>query len=161
MLMRDLQVKGYSIMNVNAYSPVVKVYIPNDDEDKQVEVYKAAIELLKANGTPKQVQIVPTDVSGEEIKRQWAPAMRSIGDEFLLKKEYQVADIRYSFMAEKVMITIKTNMILSDPETNETVTKIRNGITEFLESDEVIKEIENQPYEIIIQDKNGKLVNDK
>lgn len=160
-LMRDLQVEGYPIMIVNAYSPVVKVYIPIADEDKQVEVYRAAIELLKANGTPKQVQIVTKDVSEEEIKSRWAPAMRSIGDEFLLKKKYQVADIRYSFKTEKVTITVKTNMILSDPETNETVNKIQNGITEFLKSDEVKKEIENQPYEIIIQDKNGKLVNDK
>lgn len=160
-LMRDLQLEGYSIMNVNAYSPVVKVYIPIADEDKQMEIYKAAIELLKANGTPKQLQIVTKDVSEEEIKSRWMPAMRSIEDEFFLKKEYQVADIRYSFMAKKVTITIKTNMKLSDPEIKETVTKIRIGITEFLDSYEVEKEIENQPYELIIQDKNGNLVNEK
>lgn len=85
-LMQDLQVAGYSIMNINAYSPVVKVYIPIADEDKEVEIYKAVIKLLEANNTPKQVQVITRNVSEEEIEMQWKPFMMSIEEEFFLKK---------------------------------------------------------------------------
>lgn len=155
-LMRDLQVEGYSIMNVNAYNPVVKVYIPIGDEDKQVEIYKAAIGILKANGTPKQVQIVTQDISEEEIKSQWMPITRSIEDEFFLKKEYQVADIRYSYKAEKVSIMVRTNMNSLEAEAEGTVTKIRKEITEFLDSEEIKMMTENHNYEVLILDSNGK-----
>ncbi|QUG41643.1 DUF4030 domain-containing protein [Psychrobacillus sp. INOP01] len=154
-LMSDLQEAGFPIMNVNAYSPVVEVYIPIADEAKKVVIYKAAIELLKANDTPKQVQIITRDVTEEEIRLQWMPIMRSIEDELYLKKEYRVADIRYSFKPVKVSITIMTNMKSSDVKDKETVTKIRKGIIEFLDSEEIKTKTENQKYELIIQDKNG------
>lgn len=154
-LMRDLQVAGYSIMNVNAYSPVVEVYIPIADEEKEVEIYKAAIELLEANDTPKQVQVITRNVSEEEIEIMWQPLMLSIEEEFFLKKEYRVANIKYSYRPEKVTITIRTNMKSKDVKSNETVTKIRKRITEFLDSEEVKIRTENQKYELIVQDKNG------
>jgi hypothetical protein len=154
-LMSDLQGAGYPIMNVDARSPVVEVYIPIADEAKKVEIYKAAIELLKANDTPKQVQVITRDVSEEELKIQWMPVMRSIEEEFFLKKGYQVADIRYSYKSKKVSITIITKMKSSDSETKETVNKIRKEITEFLDSEEVKTKIENQKYELIVQDNNG------
>jgi len=154
-LMQDLQGAGYTIMNVNALGPVVAVYIPIADEAKKVEIYKAAIELLKANDTPKQVQVITRDVVKEEIKAKWMPVLSSIEEEFFLKKEYQVADIRYSYKPEKVSITIMTNMKSSDLENKETVTKIRKEITEFLDSEEVKTKTENHKYELIIQDKNG------
>lgn len=154
-LMLDLELAGYQIMDVKAQSPIVKVYIPIADEAKKVEIYKAAVDLLKAKETPKQVQIITRDVSKEEIEGQWISVTSSIEQEFFLKKEYQVADIRYSYKPEKVSITILTNMKSSNPETRDTVTKIRKEITEFLDSEEVKTKTENHKYELIIQDKNG------
>lgn len=154
-LVSDLQGAGYSIMNVNAHGPVVNVYIPIADEAKKVEIYKAAIELLKANGTPKQVQIITRDLSEEEIESRWMPVMSSIEEELFLKKEYEVADIRYSYNSEKVSITIMTNMKSSDTEDNQTTIKISKEVIEFLNSEEVKRMTENQKYELFIQDKNG------
>ncbi len=154
-LMSDLQGAGYPIMNVNTFGPVVNVYIPIADEAKKVEIYKVAIELLEANGSPKQVQVITRDGTEEEIESQWMSAKTSIEEGLFLKKEYRVADIRYSYKPEKVSITIMTNMKSSDPETKEIVTKIRKEITEFLDSEEVKRMTENQKYELIIQDKNG------
>lgn len=154
-LMSDLQGAGYPIMNVDARSPVVQVYIPIADEAKKVEIYKAAIELLKANDSPKQVQIITRDVAEDELESQWMPAMSAIQEEFFLKKDYQVADIRYSYKPEKVSIIIMTNMKSSDAEAKETVIKIRKEITEFLDSEEIKTMTENQKYELIVQDKNG------
>jgi len=151
----DLQAAGYPIIDVNAFNPVVQVYIPIAEEAKAVEIQKAAIELLKANGTSKQVQITTRDVSDDELENAWMFAMMSITEKFYLKKEYRVADISYSYKPEKVTITINTSMSPSDAETKETVTKIRKEITEFLDSEEVKTKIENQKYELIVQDKNG------
>ncbi|MEK3953874.1 DUF4030 domain-containing protein [Psychrobacillus sp. FSL K6-1464] len=154
-LMSDLEGAGYPIMNVNTYGPVVSVYIPIDDEAKKVEIYKAAIELLKANETPKQVQVITRDLSEEEIESRWMPVMSSIEEELFLKKEYEVADIRYSYNPEKVSITIMTNMKSSDIEDNQTTIKISKEVIEFLNSEEVKRMTENQKYELFIQDKNG------
>lgn len=154
-LMSDLQRAGYSIMNVDARSPVVEVYIPIADEAKKVEIYKVAIELLKANDSPRQVQIITRDVEEDELESQWMSAMSAIQEKFFLKKDYQVADIRYSYKPEKVSIIIMTNMNSSDAEAKETVIKIRKEITQFLDSEEIKTKTENQKYELIVQDKNG------
>lgn len=154
-LKRDLQVAGYPILDVNAYHPTIKVYIPVADEAKEVEIYTAANEILESNGSLKRVQIITKDVSEDELKILWMPVMMSIEEEFYLKKEYRVADISYSYKPEKVSITIMTNMKSSDAEAKEVVTKTRKEITEFLDSEEIKTKTENQKYELIIQDKNG------
>lgn len=154
-LMQELQGAGYTIMSVNALGPVFSVYIPIADKAKEVEIYKAAIELLKANGTPQQVQVITRDALKEEIEYLWSPVMWSIEEELYLKKEYQVADIKYSYKPEKVSITVMTNMEPSEVNTKETVAKIRKEITEFLDSEEIKTMTKNQKYELVVQDKNG------
>ena len=154
-LKRDLQVAGYPILDVNAYHPTIKVYIPVADEAKEVEIYTAANEILESNGSLKRVMVITKDVSEDELKSQWMAATMSIEEVLYLKKEYQVTSISYSYKPEKVSITIMTNMKSSDAEAKEVVTKIRKEITEFLDSEEVKTMTENQKYELIIQDKNG------
>lgn len=44
----------------------------------------------------------------------------------------------------------------SHTESKEEVNKIHERITEFLNSEEVKIKIDNQVYELLIQDKNGK-----
>ena len=154
-LKRDLQVAGYPILDVNAYHPIIKVYIPVADEAKEGEIYTAANEILESNGSLKRVMVITKDVSEDELKSQWMAATMSIEEVLYLKKEYQVTSISYSYKPEKVSITIMTNMKSSDAEAKEVVTKIRKEITEFLDSEEVKTMTENQKYELIIQDKNG------
>ena len=142
-------------MEVNAYAPIIKLYTPVADEATKVEINTAANELLESNGILRRVQIITKDALEEELELKWMPIMMSIEEEFYLKKEYRVADISYTYKPEKVSITIRMNMISSDAEAKEAVTKIRESITEFLESEEVKAKIDNQKYELIIQDKNG------
>lgn len=84
------------------------------------------------------------------------PVITSIEEELYLKKEYRVDDISYTFNPEKVSITIKLNMNSSHTESQEAVNKIHERITEVLNSEEVKIKIDNQVYELLIQDKNGK-----
>ena len=58
---------------------------------------------------------------------------------------------------EKGLITIRTNIKSSDAEAKEAVTKIRERITEFLDSEEVKTKTENQKYELINQEQINKL----
>lgn len=150
----DLQVAGYPITKVNANNPVIKLYIPINDKEKEVEIYKAAVELLKANGTPKQVQVIAKDVSDDELEIAWMSIMRAIEEEFYLKKDYQVAKIKYSYTPEKLSITIMTNLEIADAEAKKTISKIREDITDFLDSEEIKTKTEKQKYELNIQDKN-------
>lgn len=155
-LKSELQVAGYTILDVNAYSPIIKVYIPVTDEAKKAEINTVANEFLESNGSLKSVHIITKDVSVEELETKWLPVITSIEEELYLKKEYRVDDIRYTFNPEKVSITIKLNMNSSHTESQEAVNKIHERITEFLNSEEVKIKTDNQVYELIIQDKNGK-----
>lgn len=155
-LKSELQVAGYTILDVNAYSPIIKVYIPVTDEAKKAEINTVANEFLESNGSLKSVHIITKDVSVEELETKWMPVITSIEEELYLKKEYRVDDIRYTFKPEKVSITIKLNMNTSHTEAKEAVNKIHERITEFLNSEEVKIKTDNQGYELIIQDKNGK-----
>ena len=154
-LKSDLELAGYPILEVNAYAPIIKLYTPVADEATKVEINTAANELLESNGILRRVQIITKDALEEELELKWMPIMMSIEEEFYLKKEYRVADISYTYKPEKVSITIRTNIKSSDAEAKEAVTKIRERITEFLDSEEVKTKTENQKYELIIQDKNG------
>ncbi|MEK4131205.1 DUF4179 domain-containing protein [Solibacillus sp. FSL W8-0474] len=155
-LKSELQVAGYTILDVNAYSPIIKVYIPVTDEAKKAEINTVANEFLESNGSLKSVHIITKDVSFEELETKWMPVITSIEEELYLRKEYRVDDIRYTFKPEKVSITIKLNMNTSHTEAKEAVNKIHERITEFLNSEEVKIKTDNQGYELIIQDKNGK-----
>lgn len=151
-----MQAAGYTILDINAYSPIIKVYIPVTDEAKKAEINTVASEFLNSNGSLKSVQIITKDVSVEELETKWMPVITSIEEELYLKKEYRVDDISYTFNPEKVSITIKLNMNSSHTESKEEVNKIHERITEFLNSEEVKIKIDNQVYELLIQDKNGK-----
>ncbi|WP_342575962.1 DUF4030 domain-containing protein [Solibacillus sp. FSL K6-1781] len=151
-----MQAAGYSILDINAYSPIIKVYIPVTDEAKKAEINTVASEFLNSNGSLKSVQIITKDVSVEELETKWMPVITSIEEELYLKKEYRVDDISYTFNPEKVSITIKLTMNSSHTESKEAVNKIHERITEFLNSEEVKIKIDNQVYELLIQDKNGK-----
>lgn len=155
-LKSELQVAGYTILDVNAYSPIIKVYIPVTDEAKKAEINTVANEFLESNGSLKSVHIITKDVSVEELETKWMPVITSIEEELYLKKEYRVDDIRYTFKPEKLSITIKLNINSSQTEAKDAVNKIHEGITEFLNSEEVKIKTDNQVYELIIQDKNGK-----
>ena len=48
---KELQVAGYPILDVNAYGPIIKLYIPVADEATKVEINTAANEFLESNGT--------------------------------------------------------------------------------------------------------------
>lgn len=155
-LKSDLQAAGYTILDINAYSPIIKVYIPVTDEAKKAEIKTVASEFLNSNGSLKSVQIIAKDVSVEELETKWMPVITSIEEELYLKKEYRVDDISYTFNPEKVSITIKLNMNSSHTASKEAVNKIHERITEFLNSEEVKIKTDNQVYELIIQDKNSK-----
>lgn len=49
-LKSDLQAAGYTILDINAYSPIIKVYIPVTDEAKKAENNTVAREFLNSNG---------------------------------------------------------------------------------------------------------------
>ena len=151
-----MQAAGYTILDINAYSPIIKVYIPVTDEAKKAENNTVAREFLNSNGSLKSVQIITKDVSVEELETKWMPVITSIEEELYLKKEYRVDDISYTFNPEKVPITIKLNMNSSHTESKEAVNKIHERFTEVLNSEEVKIKIDNQVYELLIQDKNGK-----
>ncbi len=151
-LEEGLKKAGYPILNVNPFNQIIEVNIPLLDEAKEVEIQKAAIELVKANGSSKEVTLY-REASYEES--EWLDVMKSIYEGFSLKKEYRITGFGSSYKPEKMTITIMTSMKPSDAEAKKTVAKIRKEITEFLDSEEVKTKTANQKYELIVHDKNG------
>jgi len=151
-LEEGLKKAGYPIQNVDPFNQIIIVNIPFVDEAKEVEIQKAAIELVKANGSSKEVSIA-REASYEES--EWLDVMIIIYEGFSLKKEYRIAGISSNYKPEKMTITITTSMKPSDAEAKKTVAKIRKEITELLDSEEVKTKTANQKYELIVHDKNG------
>jgi hypothetical protein len=152
-LEEGLKKAGYPIQNVDPFNPIIIVNIPFVDEAKEVEIQKAAIELVKANGSSKEVTL-SREASYEES--EWLDVMKSIYEGFFMKKEYRITGISSNYKPGKMTITISTSMKPSDAEAKKTVDKIRKEITEFLDSEEGITKTANQKYELIVSDEKGK-----
>jgi hypothetical protein len=150
-----LRASGYDIIIVNPYNPKIEVSIPLT-EKRVDEIQKATIELAKANGSDKKVQMDVVDVENNKREGMWMDYLRSIHEGLALKKEYKVSGYAYSYKPEKMKIVIKTSMTASDEGTKETVGKIRDEIKAFLDSEDVKAKVGNQPYVVIVRDKSGK-----
>jgi hypothetical protein len=150
-----LKSSGYDIININPYNPKIEVSIPLT-EKRVDEIQKATIELAKANGSDKEVQMDVVDVENNKREGMWMDYLRSIHEGLALKKEYKVSGYAYSYKPEKVKIVIKTSMTASDEGAKETVGKIRDEIKAFLDSGDLKAKVGNQPYVVIVRDKSGK-----
>lgn len=150
-----LKASGYDIIVVNPYNSKIEVSIPLT-EKRVDEIQKATLELAKANGSDKEVQMDVVDVENNKREGLWMEYLRSIHEGLALKKEYKVSSYGYSYKPEKVKIIIKTSMTATDEGAKETVGKIRDEIKAFLDSEEVKAKVGNQPYDVIVRDKSGK-----
>lgn len=152
---KALKNRGFEILFVNPFNDVIEITIPLT-ETRGEEIKIATLEIVKANGSDKDVLITSVDVEKNKREDTWTNYLRSIHEGLALKKEYKVSGYGYQYKKNKMNIFIKTSMKASDEEAKETVERIREEITTFIESEKEKSVVKNDDYEIIVQDRTGK-----
>jgi hypothetical protein len=152
---KALKNTGYEIQFVNPFNEVIEITIPLT-ETRGEEIKIATLEIVRADGSDKDVLITSVDVEKNKREDTWTDYLRSIHEGLALKKEYKVSGYGYQYKKNKMNIFIKTSMKASDDEAKETVEKIRKEITTFIESEKEKSVVKNDDYEIIVRDRTGK-----
>lgn len=152
---KALKNRGFEIQFVNPFNDVIEITIPLT-ETRGEEIKIATLEIVKANGSDKDVLITSVDVEKNRREDTWTNYLRSIHEGLALKKEYKVSGYGYQYKKNKMNIFIKTSMKASDEEAKETVGKIREEITTFIESEKEKSVVKNDDYDIIVRDRTGK-----
>ena len=77
----------------------------------------------------------------------------------MANKEFKVSGFSYSFHPLPLQITIKTSVDSSDDEAKDLAKRIEDEINSFIQTDDITKEVRNDPYEITILSKDKKKIN--
>jgi hypothetical protein len=150
----ELKQAGYEILYVNPFNSQIEIAIPKTETNVD-EIENATIQAAKNNGYEREVSIEIVDVEKNEREGIWMGYMRSIYEGLALKKEYHVTGYGYSYKNNKMKMIIKTNLKASDEEAEETVIKIREEISKFVESEKQNSIVKEDQYEVIFRDKSG------
>jgi hypothetical protein len=77
----------------------------------------------------------------------------------MANKEFKVSGFSYSFHPLPLQITIKTSVDSSDDKAKDLAKRIEDEINSFIQTDDITKEVRNDPYEITIVSKDKKKIN--
>jgi|GEM_PF-2551667 len=143
----------------NSQNVIVQIDVPSTE--KRIKEIKAGItDIFTNRGIEKYtVEINQINLPKQAKEANWHEIFSVIHEGLSAKKEYQVTGFAYSFHPAPLQIIIKTSIQSSDEEADEKVRRIEEAIEEFLESDEIKKKIDGEPYIIIIRDNEQNKIN--
>jgi hypothetical protein len=127
-----------------------------DTENRRDDIKKAIEEALQAkNIKVAEVKFYTVNLKEQAIEGQWTSKVLPVIWEGLgNKKEYKTRGFGYSFKHGKFTIIIKTTA--EGAAAAELAPKINAAVKDFLNSDDLKSIVNNQPYEVVVEDKSGK-----
>ncbi|WP_449623038.1 DUF4030 domain-containing protein [Robertmurraya sp. Marseille-Q9965] len=150
---------GYQYSSPTSDEVVVELEIPST-EKRIEEIQKIISESLKIKKIDSySLKINKVDFSQREKEAKWDEIFPVIFEGLSAKKDYKVIGFAYSFHPAPLQIIIKTSINASDKDADEKVRLIEKTINEFLNSEEIQKKINGDPFEIIIRGKNKQRIN--
>jgi Protein of unknown function (DUF4030) len=108
-----------------------------------------------------KLRLTRIDMKAREQELRWGKnnIVSIIGHGLMENDDFKVTGYGYSFHPLPLQIKLKTSIKSSDSDAKEIVGKIENEIKTFIQTDELTKEVRNDPYEIIILSKDKKRLN--
>jgi hypothetical protein len=131
-------------------------YIPNTekrlDEIKNEIINKLEQERLK----DYKIKFYLYDPKLQEREGRLVSLYHTITEGLTAKSEFKVNGTGYSNKKERFYIEVRTTLLSSDPDMEEVTANIEQNIQDFLQSDEALKVIKKDIYEIVILSKDKK-----
>jgi hypothetical protein len=156
---QNYSIETYGVGFVSQDSDDMVVDVTIADTEKRTDDIKKAVEdaLQAKNIKVTEVKFHTVNLKEQAIEREWTSKVLPVIWEGLgNKKEYKTRGFSYSFKDGKFTIVIRTSADGSD--VTEVAKKINAALKDYLNSDDLKSIVNNQPYEVVVEDKNGNKV---
>lgn len=133
-----------------------------DTEYRTGEIEKAIHEGIKKLDIQREIAIKfnSINVKEKEMENLWlGEVLPQIWERMIGKKEFKTKSVAYSCKEGMMNIFIKTTIDKSHRKAAALANKIKTAVNEYLQSDHVKQIIGDDPYKIVVQDKNGEDIN--
>lgn len=148
-------------INVTINSKMKNIYVslPKTD-NRKAELRKKIEGISKEYGT-FNIRITQVDMKAREQEKRWDKnnIMGILARGLMENKKFEVKGYSYSFHPLPLQIKIKLSVHSSDKKAKELATKIEEEIDLFIQTDEITKDVRNDPYQVTILSKDKKVLN--
>lgn len=147
-----LDEKNYKVLGIQITAKrEIIADIPSTEE--QVEEIKKTLSEVAAEYGKVEYSVKCYKINLEERAqaKRWRPLIRSINEELIGRKDYQVKSVGYSNHNKPMTIYIQTSLRHSNPASKKINKQIEKMVQEFLSSKESKAIIKDDSYELKIQ----------
>jgi hypothetical protein len=125
------------------------------DEIKQ----KITSVARKFNIEDYPIKIYKFNLQKRNLENRWNHVFTSIAEGLMAKEEYNVKGVGYKATSNTMNLYITMSLNSTDPDVKKITKKIEDHVQQFLTSDEAIKAIGDDNYNIVIRSKDKKKMN--
>ncbi|MBM7690845.1 hypothetical protein JOC77_000248 [Peribacillus deserti] len=129
-------------------------------EKRKAELEQAVGDLSSPYGDKFKIDIRKSDMTARQQEIRWGKnnIIGILGSGLRENKEFKVRGFSYSFHPLPLQIEVKISLESYDPEARELAERIKSEIDTFIGTDEITKEVRNDPYEVTVIGKDKKKI---
>jgi hypothetical protein len=145
---------------INEIEKYIYVAIPKT-ETRITELEDLLRTTTKPYGDDFKLDIRKIDMAAREQEKRWEEAgiIHIIVGGLMENEEFKVTGFSYSFHPLPLQIKVKTSVKSTHSSAKELADKIEQEIETFIQTDELTKNVRNDPYELIILGKDKEQIN--
>ncbi|TKD71508.1 DUF4030 domain-containing protein [Pseudalkalibacillus hwajinpoensis] len=135
----------------------VVIDIANSESKDDIKEIKSYIKdvLAKYNHEGLVIEETIIDMEKRDQADRWTDVISVISDGLEKKSDLNVTEVAYSNNTSSITLYIKTSINSADPEKKDEAKEIVSTIEEFIESEQVALYVQEDPYKLIVEDKDG------
>ncbi|MBN8209106.1 DUF4030 domain-containing protein [Bacillus sp. NTK071] len=135
----------------------VVIDIANSESKDDIKEIKAYIKDVLAKNNHEELVIEETiiDMEKRDLADRWTDVISIISDGLEKKSDLNVTEVAYSNNTSSITLYIKTTINSADPEKKDEAKEIVSTIEEFIESEQAAPYVQEDPYKLIVEDKDG------
>ncbi|MBY0099136.1 DUF4030 domain-containing protein [Mesobacillus maritimus] len=145
---------------INEIEKYIYVAIPKT-ETRIAELEDLLRTVAKPYGDDFKLDIRKIDMAAREQEKRWEEAgiIHILVGGLMENEEFKVTGFSYSFHPLPLQIKVKTSVKSTHASAKELAVKIEQEIHTFIQTDDLTKDVRNDPYELIILGKDKKQMN--
>ena len=129
-------------------------------EKRDAELEQAMRDLSKPYGGEFKIDIRKSDMTARQQEIRWEKnnIIGVIVDGLIENKEFKVKGFSYSFHPLPLQIEVRVSVKSTDSEANKLAERIKHEIDTFIKTDELTKDVRNDPYVVTVYGKDKKKI---
>ncbi|MFD3449669.1 DUF4030 domain-containing protein [Microbacteriaceae bacterium 4G12] len=158
---QKLEEQGLKILILGT-QPNKKTFYANilSDEKREDEIEKIILDVAKRYGMQDYtVKFSKVDMNQQTKSQEWGPIITALAEKLIGNSQYKVKQVGYSNQKEIFTLVITSSLDSSNPEAKKLAQELEKMVNDLIKSEVVNEKIKSEPYDILIESKDGKKIN--